>query len=328
MEDSVQDVGGSYGATVLVQEQTAPLTASAIPVKPPSEWFQKPNLLKVSPLTITSSGQVFGHIAAWHTNHIGVAGSVKPPKSRSDYAFFRTGVVETESGDMVDVGQITLSGGHASLHADARGAVAHYDSTESAVMDVAAGEDRHGIWVAGALRPGVTPEQIRTIRASSVSGDWRPINGNLELVAVCAVNCPGFPIPRARTADGSPIALVAAGIEPIVEQAMYARAEIDIEAGISAGLSLFRERMRNVEALLASVQMEDLRERVHSLNTPVDESEALTAAVELRSRVHSKNIESLRSRVRPDSGGDPLTASSEVAALRSWVHGDAASPFE
>lgn len=316
LDDGIYDADSGYG-TVIVREPNGPLTASGIPVKPPKQWFENPNLKGVSPLTITADGQVFGHIAAWHTSHIGMAGGIKPPKSKSNYAFFRTGVVETAEGEFVDVGQITLAGGHASLEASAKGAVAHYDDTNSAVMDVAAGEDRYGIWVAGALRPTVDEKQIRTIRASSVSGDWRPINGRLELVAVCAVNCPGFPIPRARVAAGAPIALVAAGVEPIVEQALRLQAEIDVEAGITAGLTMFRERVRNLEALVATTQVEQLRDRVRPKPDPV------AAAADLRKRVHRPTVASLRSRVhRP--APEPTAA---VASLRARVHGGDAAPF-
>lgn len=298
LEDGIHSADLNLKGTVVVMEEAKALTASAIPVKPPTDWFANPNLKSVSPLTITSDGRVYGHIAAWHTSHIGMAGSVKPPKSRSNYAFFKTGVVETAQGDFIDVGQITLSGGHADLSATAASAVEHYDNTMSAVMDVNAGEDRHGIWVAGALRPGVTPEQIRVIRASAVSGDWRPINGRLELVAVCAVNCPGFPIPRTMVASGATLSLVAAGIEPIIEQALKRQAAIDIESGIQAGVNIFHERIRNVEAVLASAQMDQLRHRVR-MPKPVTASADIA---ELRSRVHAKTEDSvvaaLRQRVR------------------------------
>lgn len=303
LDDGVHAFGSSLGTVCMTSPQA--LVASAIPVKPPSDWFNDPKLGGVSPLTITADGQVKGHIAAWHTSHIGMAGSIKPPKSRSNYAFFKTGVIETDSGSFVDVGQITLTGGHADLGANVASAVAHYDNTKSAIMDVNTGEDRHGIWVAGALRPGVTDEQIRIIRASAVSGDWRPINGRLELVAVCAVNTPGFPIPRARVASGTPIAMVAAGIEPIIEQAMRVRADRDIEAGIEAGLGLFRERIRNVEAILASGQIEQLRERVHA---PV-----------VASGSTDNRVADLRRRVRPE-GAVTASASPDVEDLRRRVH--------
>jgi hypothetical protein len=191
--------------------------AGAIPVEPPTAWFANPKLDKATPLTVTDDGRVFGHIAAWHVDHIGMAYGTKPPRSRSNYAYFHTGVVRTDAGTDAAVGQLTLAGGHASLQASAEEAVKHYDDTASAVADVHAGEDRHGIWVAGSLRPGTTPEQIRALRASAPSGDWRPIRGSLELVAVCQVNVPGFPVARARVASGAVMALVAAGASTLAK---------------------------------------------------------------------------------------------------------------
>ena len=137
--------------------------------------------------------------------------STKPPRSKSKYSYFHTGVVRTDAGKDVPVGQLTLAGGHADLHASAAQAAKHYDDTASAIADVCAGEDEYGIWVCGSLRPTATEMQIRALRASAPSGDWRPINGSLELVAVCQVNVPGFPIARALVASGKVMALVAAG---------------------------------------------------------------------------------------------------------------------
>ncbi len=141
----------------------------------------------------------------------------RPPRSRSKYAYFHTGTLRTAEGSDIPVGQLTLAGGHAGLEASAEEAVRHYDDTASAFADVHAGEDAYGIWVSGALRPGTTPEQIRAARASAPSGDWRPIKGHLELVAVCQVNVPGFPIARARVASGSVMALVAAGAQVLAQ---------------------------------------------------------------------------------------------------------------
>jgi hypothetical protein len=43
---------------------------------------------------------------------------------------------------------------------------------------------------------------MRTVRAASLSGGWRQIDGNLELVAALAVNFPGFPIVAANQRRG------------------------------------------------------------------------------------------------------------------------------
>lgn len=193
------------------------IIAGAIPTTPPKAWFENPKLSQPTPLTVTDDGRVFGHIAAWHVDHIGMVAGTKPPRSRSGYQYFHTGVVRTEEGVDMPVGQITLAGGHADIRASAAEAVKHYDDTASAVIDVHAGEDQFGIWVAGSLRPGVTPEQVRALRASAPSGDWRPIRGSLELVAVCQVNVPGFPIARAMVAGGQITALVAAGASTLAK---------------------------------------------------------------------------------------------------------------
>ena len=186
--------------------------AEAVPVVPPRSWFDQPKLDGPTPLTVTDDGHVFGHVAAWNTPHISPAmRGIEPPRSRSGYAYFHTGVLRTDAGDDVAVGQLTLAGGHADLHFSAKEAVKHYDDTASAVADVHAGEDEFGIWVSGAMRPGVTAQQVRVFRASAPSGDWRPIRGQLEMVAVCQVNVPGFPQARALTASGHTLAIVAAG---------------------------------------------------------------------------------------------------------------------
>jgi len=195
----------------------ASLVASAAPDVPPRDWFKNPGLKAPTPITVTDDGQVFGHIAAWHVDHIGLPRNTKPPRSYSNYAYFRTGVLRTDDGTDVPVGQLTLAGGHAGMALSAQAAVKHYDDTASAIADVAAGEDAHGIWVAGALRSTATAAQVRALRASAPSGDWRPINGRLELVAVCQVNVPGFPVARAMVAGGQVMALVAAGAKPLAE---------------------------------------------------------------------------------------------------------------
>ena len=225
------------------------LTADGAPLAPPPEWFEDPGLDGPTPLTVTSDGRVYGHIAAWGVRHIGLPGQITPPKSASGYSFFHTGVVATAAGDDVPVGQLTLAGGHAPLSADASAAVRHYDDTASAVADIHAGEDAHGIWVAGSLRPGVTPDQVRALRASAPSGDWRPINGNLELVAVCQVNVPGFPIARARVASGATMALVAAGASD-----MYARR--------MASATDLQARVASLEAEVTSLRKAQLRSRM------------------------------------------------------------------
>lgn len=194
------------------------LVASAAPIEPPQEWFMDPQLSGPTALTITDDGQVYGHLATWDTCHVGdPSGSgacVMAPKSQTGYAYFHTGAVKTKQGTLVPTGTLRFQTGHASLKSNASDASAHYDNTGMAGADVHAGEDQHGIWVAGALRPGISKEQVRTLRASPLSGDWRYVDGRLELVGALHVNLAGFPIPRTQgmVASGEMTAMVAAGV--------------------------------------------------------------------------------------------------------------------
>jgi hypothetical protein len=218
MEEEAMVADGTYIGTPESETETqemirSALTAAGIPISPPKEWFTDPGLTTETPLTVDDDGRVYGHIATWDTDHVGLPFSTRPPRSRSNYAYFHTGLLRTAEGSDVPVGQITLAGGHAPLNADAAMAVKHYDDTASAFCDVHAGEDAYGIWVAGALRPDVTASQVRAVRAAAPSGDWRPIHGRLEMVAVCQVNVPGFPVTRAMVSSGHVYALVAAGTQ-------------------------------------------------------------------------------------------------------------------
>ena len=207
--------GDDAPGAALTPAALAALTASAIPAEPPAAWFDDPGLTEPTAVHVTRDGRVFGHLAVWGTCHIGLPGRcVEPPRSPSNYAYFRTGAVYTAEGTQVAVGHITLGTGHAGPRASARAAAEHYDNTGTVVVDVAAGEDAYGIWVAGAVRPGTTPEDIRALRAAPLSGDWRTIGGNLELVGALAVNVPGFPVPRpsGRVAADEMVTLVAAGV--------------------------------------------------------------------------------------------------------------------
>ena len=204
-EESMEDFAG------LEPIMASGFLKAGIPMNPPADWFERPQLTRATPLTVDDDGRVYGHIAAWSVTHIGLPRATKPPRSRSKYAYFHTGVVRTEDGTDVPVGQLTLAGGHAPLNADAASAARHYDDTASAVADIHVGEDEYGIWCAGSLRPDLEEMQIRALRASAPSGDWRPIQGSLELVAICQVNVPGFPTARAMVAGGKMLALVAAG---------------------------------------------------------------------------------------------------------------------
>lgn len=205
---------GAAGTRPAGREPLHAVTAGAELWRPPAEWFADPKLSLATPITVTDDGRIYGHAAQWGSCHIGQEGVCVQPPHEDAHPYYRTGEVACDDGTRMAVGQITVGTGHAPLHLGASPAAEHYDNTGAAVADVAVGNDAHGIWVAGCVRPGADPAKVYELQAAGqVSGDWRRIGGQLRLVGLLAVNVPGFPVPkmRARVASGEPQALVAAG---------------------------------------------------------------------------------------------------------------------
>ncbi len=274
------------------------VVAAAIPSRPPATWFDDPQLDGPTAVQVTDEGRVYGHLATWGTCHIGRDDvCLTPPNSEAAYAYFATGEVAAtcepcdDGATVVSIptGTITMGTGHADLAARPRQAMEHYDNTGAAVADVTAGEDEHGIWVAGALRPDATEAQVRALRGSSLSGDWRRIGGALELVAALAVNVPGFPIPRSVAAsaglvDATPrprahhterrtLALVAAGTVP---PTMGRDVEFDDDTPVVAS-ALPPEVTRalgRMERVLAPQVAAQLRREVHGGQRSADQLRA------------------------------------------------------
>lgn len=158
---------------------------------PPLEWFARP--ASVGPVTV-EDGRVSGYMATWGTCHIGLPGCTTAPSSRTGYAHFLRQEQRTATGETIPVGVLTVGGGHADPAAGIVPAMQHYDDVGSAVARVFAGEDEHGIWLAGYVPDYADPAKVAQLADLDVSGDWRRVGGNLEMVAVCAVNTPGFPV--------------------------------------------------------------------------------------------------------------------------------------
>lgn len=199
------------------------VAATAPPVRPPAAWFSEAEpeigderLIEQAggtvgvPLTITDEGQVYGHAAVWGTCHVGFPQCVEPPRSARSYVDFHTGEVLCADDQRIAVGTLTASCDHAAIRLRAREAQDHYAHSGVAWADVRVTDGTFGVWVSGALRPDVTDEQLRVLRACGLSGDWRRIGSGLELVGLLAVNVPGFRIRREQ--------LVASGLDAMIEQ--------------------------------------------------------------------------------------------------------------
>jgi len=190
--------------------------------------FNNPDLDRITPITVTEDGRVFGHVATHDTCHAGMPGvCTTAPVDNDGYGMFHRYQPE---GFPVPVGRITTGGGrfgctcrqcgghnddHACLKLSLGGAIAHYDRL-STVAWVRAGEDPrlNAVWIAGVVSPAASVKDLAALSRQKVSGDWRPVGGRNELVEVLALarEEPGFPLPRFRVAAGRVTALTAAGV--------------------------------------------------------------------------------------------------------------------
>ena len=221
---------------------------------PPAAFFERPAFTEYTPLTIADDGrEIYGHAAEWQSCHTSFEDMCVAPPREGEHVYYRLGEVLTAEGSRVAVGNITLGTGHApTFGVDPRKAVEHYDNTGVVVADVTSGEDEFGIWVHGAIRPGVSAARIAELRGAKLSGDWRRIGGALRLVAMLAVNVPGFGVPRLRAGmhNGRQLSLVAAGIPS--SRALANAAIREVAAGLARRIG------RDPTTRLA-----ELRARVH-----------------------------------------------------------------
>lgn len=242
------------------------LTAAAPPVKAPAAWFEDPQLPRPTRLRVEEDGRVYGHVAAWNSCHRGIGNAcILPPRSASGYAQFRTGTTLTADGILRKVGHLTYGGPHADLTASAADAVGHYADAGTSYAYVNAGEDAWGIWVAGVMAPGTGELEAQQLRAHPLSGDWRRIDGSLELVAALAVNTPGYPVPEpqyALTASGEQTVLVAAGIVEEDFDPDTLTADVDT---ITEEPDTRRQRIEALEAEAAKLAAADAAKRAAAI---------------------------------------------------------------
>lgn len=207
-----------------IERELAAITAAVSTIEiadaPPREWFVEPtDVTPTGALTVTQEGRVYGYIAPAGVRHRSFGHkSVYVPLKNVDYGRFMGGETIVADGGRVATGAITMGCGHATTDYPLNAAEAkdHYDNTCALVATVCAGENKNGVWIAGALLPDVTPHQVRRMMACRLSGDWRPHmdkSGWRELTAALLVPVPGFPMarsaPSVQVAEGQ---LVAASV--------------------------------------------------------------------------------------------------------------------
>jgi hypothetical protein len=279
------------------------LVAGAAPLAAPVSWFDRPQLDGPTPLTITDDGRVFGHAALFDSCHVGFAGRCVPAPRGADYGRFHLKAYRTADGGDIAVGALVMGTDHASTSpsTSVAAAMAHYADNGKCAAYVRAGDDEYGVWVSGVLDPGLSEvEQVR-VRAMTLSGDWRTMNGRVSFIAALAVNVPGFAVPRKTTGDqGQLVALVAAGaLHPVPDTAGQRRTA-----------------RRQATGGQVRVVVPEPREFAREVLAAMREQQATEdAAAALDQRVRAGAVQQLAARVH--AGRQQRT----VAALAARVHG-------
>lgn len=195
--------GGREVPDFSVDSLTAASYVLTIPDVPLESWFDEPDVADMhGALTVTDQGRVYGWLAPADVAHRSFQQRVTVPMGNVDYSLFLGRETITAGGGRVITGALTMDCGHASTgFSDPVAALDHYDNACSIVASVRIGESARGVWVAGALIPGVSANQISRMMACQLSGDWRPHRdrrGWREFAGALLVPVPGFAMSRSQ----------------------------------------------------------------------------------------------------------------------------------
>ena len=148
-----------------------------IPFYPPLGWFSDPQFTEPHPqLEVTSDGRVRAHLIVRNPNDPHIS-RIEPGPSPTGYSRYHRSGIMTDCGEglrHLDVGLVRML-------------------DQSVVAYVRAGDDELGLWVAGALLPGVGIEthELLTTRPLRLSGEWHA--GELVEITVIDIKAlPGF----------------------------------------------------------------------------------------------------------------------------------------
>lgn len=260
-----------HGSKVIVASAAfadrAPIARLVRPEHPvyPAEFFAEPTLDRAYPLKIDrDTRRVHGYVSEWGVCHVGMAGMCQEvPQSYTDYAYFKKGVVDTTEGEQF-VGCLTFAG-HASRYMSMAKASDYYDKPDAVRAYVNVGENAYGVWFSGVIPPEVSDEDITKMRAiGAVSGDWREVRGQLELIGVPIVNTPGLPVRQLAASAGRQTVMIGAGaLKPDV---LVAAATMGIDPELVGAIARTAvAEYRHQEKVLATAGPARQKVREHTL---------------------------------------------------------------
>lgn len=216
LDDGTDVPDGDGSVPVMEETITASAYTITIPDLPPADWFDEPTEVpEIGAITVTDEGRFFGYLAPKQVAHRGYRDKrVTVPTGNVDYGIWmnRATMVDDGSGGYAKIatGPITMDCGHAPVGPKGSARREHYDNACSVVATARVGENARGVWISGALIPGVDASQVARMMACQLSGDWGPHRekpGKRELAAALLVPVPGFPTrSRSFTIKGGELA--------------------------------------------------------------------------------------------------------------------------
>jgi hypothetical protein len=164
-------------------------------------------------LRVNEAGRIWGYLAPAGVAHRSFPNRrVEVPMGRVDYSGWQNKAWPVAEGHKVYTGVITMECGHASINPGDWSYThrrEHYENSCSVAAHARIGENRHGVWVAGALAPWLDAEQLGKLMSCQLSGDWdshKDKPGWRDFVAALLVPSPALPnrVPTAsvRVAEG------------------------------------------------------------------------------------------------------------------------------
>lgn len=239
-----------------------------MPKVPPAEWFMEPTDVGIEgALTITDEGRVYGYLAPGNVPYSGVAGNFTAPVGSVNYKDWMRGETIVEGGGRVVTGNITMGCGHGDATTTKHEVVReHYDNSCALFAKVAAGENANGVWIAGALYPGVTAEQVERAMGLSCSGHWLPSltpGYQYDLLAALLVPVPGFAMARRAPSVTMKDGAMAASAIPVQFEndcgCGGVLSEVQVDEGAVARLEA---RIARIEREIAPSIVASLRNRI------------------------------------------------------------------
>jgi len=261
-------------------------SAVDVPLVPPRSWFDQPTpaeLTAAGGCYVSDEGRIYGVIHVEDQCHSGSPMGQCVTVSGGTYQQFLLSSLPTTDG-RVFTGPLLFAPDHAptrrpdGTYVNAATAMAYYSNVGAAKADVACGDaiidGQRVTWYSGALRPGVTAEDLRTLHGSVVSGDWRPIRGKQEMISLMAVNTPGFPqLLASVAASGELMAVIASAAGPAATGetcgcggASHTPAPA-VDPAVLTALAALNKRLGAIDAALAPLRrqvIEELEAGIHS----------------------------------------------------------------